>query len=946
METTTFLKKTLGSEGSFCVFAIRQTDERRVQKFYDSIDAVVDAARNLDDEGYDVYFALATLEAAGNRRVDNVKQLRAFFLDLDCGASKDFVSQYQAIQALRTFCKKLKLPKPTMLNSGRGVHVYWPLTEPVCADDWVPVATRLKNLCKQHGFGADPAVTSDAARVLRVPHTHNYKVDPPAEVSLFGDMQPSVDFDKFSELLGVDAIPVPTKYTPHGTNAVMDALAGNRENYFRDILVKTSNGTGCAQLGQIIQNQAAVSEPMWRAALSIAKFCVDGDKAAHRISKHHPEYSADDTVRKLEAIKGPYTCTRFDEFNPDVCAGCPNWGSVKSPIVLGKRVVEAPVNTAGLYEVPVEAVEDIEVEVEAPALTLPAAPLSKYAIPKYPHPYFRGANGGVYVRTTDDAGDPDERCLYHNDLYVVKRINDPEVGEAVVMRLHLPKDGVREFTLPLSAVTSRDEFRKAMSMQGVALMKMDELMTYTTTWINELQANSVAEEAHRQFGWTSDKCEAFVLGNQKITATGIDFNPPSNQTVGLFSAFEPKGTLQAWRDNIHFWDRAGFELQQYVVGVGFGTALMQFANVHCAALHLFSKESGVGKTTALSAAIGIWGQPESLIMKERDTLNTKMNRGEVYHNIVWPIDEITNMPPKQASDMLYQFTGGQQRARMSASSNVERHRGKPWRLMALTTGNTSIIERISTAKAMPKAEAQRILECRVPRIAFSSKAETDAFDKALHENYGHAGIVFVQYIMNNLDMVKQVCTDLQKRVDKAADLSAENRFWSEQVSKTIAGLTIAQAAGLIDFDIKNVYQWATKVLLPQNKISSLEMNATVDDILNDFFSEHISHILQIKSTDDSRKTQGNGLDTLIIPEAVARGKLIARYETDTKLFFVKVKPLKDWCAELQINYSHLIAEVIEHCNGRKTKTRLTKGTHLNLPPADCIMMKFDSGDDE
>jgi hypothetical protein len=944
METTTFLEKTLGSEGSFCVFAFRQTDERRVQKFYTSIDAVVDAARNLDGEGYDVYFALGTLNEAGNRRVDNVKQLRAFFLDLDCGASKDFVSQHAAIKALRAFCITLKLPKPTMVNSGRGVHVYWPLTEPVCVDDWLPVASRLKNLCKQHGFGADPAVTADAARVLRVPYTHNYKAEPPAEVSFFGDLQPSVEFDKFSELLGADPIPVPAKYVPQGSNAVMNALAGNKENYFRDILVKTSEGKGCTQLAQIIQNQEAVSEPMWRAGLSIAKFCVDGDKAAHRMSKHHPEYDPHDTLKKLELIKGPYTCARFDEFNPDVCMDCPNWGKIKSPIVLGKRVAESAVNAEGLYEVPIEV--EVEVEVEAPALALPTTPINKYTIPKYPHPYFRGVNGGVYIRTSNADGDPDEKCLYHNDLYVVKRIKDPEIGEAVVMRLHLPRDGVQEFTLSLSAVTSREEFRKVMSAQGVALMKMEELMSYTTTWINELQANSVAEEAHRQFGWTNDKCEAFILGNQKITATGIEFNPPSNQTVGLFPAFEPKGSLQGWRDTVHFWDRSGFELQQYVLGVGFGTALMQFANVHCAALHLYNKESGVGKTTCLAAAVGIWGQPEALIMQERDTLNTKMNRGEVYHNLVWPIDEITNMPPKQASDMLYQFTGGQQRARMTASSNAERFRGKPWRLMALTTGNTSVIERISTTKAMPKAEAQRILECRVPRIKFTSKAETDAFDNALHANYGHAGIVYVQYIMRNLESVKRICEDVQARVDKAAELNAENRFWSEQVSKTIAGLMVAQAAGLVDFDIKKVYQWAIKELIPQNKRSALEMNATVQDLLNDFFAENISYILQIKSTDDSRKVQGNGIDTLVIPEAVARGKLVARYETDTKLFFVKVKPLKEWCGELQINYGHLVTEIIAKCNGRRIKKYLTKGTHLDLPSADCIMMKFDVGDDD
>ena len=106
--------------------------------------------------------------------------------------------------------------------------------------------------------------------------------------------------------------------------------------------------------------------------------------------------------------------------------------------------------------------------------------------------------------------------IYQNDLYVVKRIHDVETGEAIVMRLHLPKDGVREFTVPLTAVTSKEELRKQLSMQGIAVLRMDEIMTYTTTWITQLQAQSVADEARRQFGWTSDECESFVLGNEEV----------------------------------------------------------------------------------------------------------------------------------------------------------------------------------------------------------------------------------------------------------------------------------------------------------------------------------------------------------------------------------------------------------------------------------------------
>jgi len=79
----------------------------------------------------------------------------------------------------------------------------------------------------------------------------------------------------------------------------------------------------------------------------------------------------------------------------------------------------------------------------------------------------------------------------------------------------------------------------------------------------------------------------------------------------------------------------------------------------------------------------------------------------------------------------------------------------------------------------------------------------------------------------------------------------------------------------------------------------------------------------------------------VIPEQVARGRLVARYETDTKLFYVKPKPLKEWCGDLQVSYGSLVADILTNCGGKRTKKQLTKGTNLQLPSADVIVMKFD-----
>ena len=67
METKEFLRRALGEDGFYCVFASRGSDDRRVQKFYDSIDTLLSTTHKLDEDGFDTYFALATFTETGSR---------------------------------------------------------------------------------------------------------------------------------------------------------------------------------------------------------------------------------------------------------------------------------------------------------------------------------------------------------------------------------------------------------------------------------------------------------------------------------------------------------------------------------------------------------------------------------------------------------------------------------------------------------------------------------------------------------------------------------------------------------------------------------------------------------------------------------------------------------------------------------------------------------------
>lgn len=935
MDTKTFLETVLGDSGYYCIWANRLTDGRMVQKFYDSIDAAIHSANQLDTDGYDAYFALGTFNNADSRKGENVKQVRAFFLDLDCGESKHdegkgYRTQADALATLRKFCKKLALPRPTVVNSGRGIHVYWPLSEPVSRETWLPVAMRFKALCQREGLIIDPVVPADAARVLRVPLTHNYKDDPPSQVQVVGAAADPISLDAFKELL-LDGEPEPevfkrpSQYTPREADAMMQALTGSVVNRFKTIMLKTANGTGCAQLGEVLMNQQNMSEPMWRAGLSIAKFCLDGGKAIHRISEKYPEYTPEATEAKAALIKGPYLCERFDEYRPGVCPDCKHWKQIKSPIVLGREVEEAT--------------EDDNVVVQKP-LGVTNAVAIKYIIPKYPHPYFRGKNGGVFKHTKNSEGEDKDVLVYVNDLYVVRRLKDPDIGEALVMRLHLPRDGVREFTLPLTAVGTKDEFRKYIAAQGVALMNVAELMEYTMRWVNELQFMTEASENQRQFGWVDDEGTSFALGNMLIFKDRVEINSPSAATVQLFPAFQPRGSLEGWKKTMEFYNREDMAAHQFMIGLSFGSVLMQFQPIHAAELHYYSPESGVGKTTGMLAGASIWGDPELLMLHERDTFNSKMNRAEIYKNLPTYMDELTNTKPQDLSDFAYQLASGVQRNRLGSKGNVERVRGKPWKMLFGTTGNTSMLERIALYKALPRAEAQRILEYRVPRVTFETKEETDLLVADIKNHYGHAGVVYVQYVMNNLDAAKELCVATQRRLDTAAELTAENRFWSVLSSRIITGLVLAKKANLINWNISAIANWAVQ-LMKDAKEHSKSIASDVESILTDYLAENYNNILRIKSTDDARKSP-TGLDHLIQPDASPRIAFIGRYEYDIQKLYLLPKPLREWCGKHQINYMGLVDGLkTGRTKAVKQKLRLTRGTHVAMAPVDTLVLDCD-----
>jgi hypothetical protein len=880
---TEFLSLVLPPTGQYCVVGLG-TDKKPKQVFVESIDEVSDYADAMVHKGYDAYFALANFQSDEGRTVANAKELNSFFIDIDCGANKAYADQTEGIEALQKFLASTNFTKPTVIvNSGRGLHAYWVLEQPISREEWKPIAERFKALCQEHKFEADPAVTADVARILRVPETLNFK-DPdnplPTQVLKAGKR---VSLGAFSEKLPViDLLDIPGKKPfTRQMDPMTLALMGNYQSKFKTILIKSVNGEGCEQIANAFRNQDVLEEPLWRAALSIANACVDGSVGIHKISEQHPEYSANRTIKKANETKGPYTCATFKTLNPSACEGCTL--KVTSPIQIGREIVEAAEEDNVVTQVEEVTKEEIT-----------------YNIPTYPFPYFRGKVGGVYRRADPNKEDDKDELIYPYDVYVVKRIHDPDDGETLLLRLHLPKDGVREFIVPLTSALSKEKFINAVAQQGIAILgkRQELLMSYVTRWVEELQAMGKSEIARKQFGWLEDN-SAFIVGDREIRADGqVLYSPPTVVTLPTIPAFKPKGDFHVWKDIINAYGRPGMEQRAFAFFMGFGGPLMKFVGegfLDGFLLNLVSQRGGSGKTTLLHAINSIYGNPKQLMLSYKDTHNHRMQRMGTMQSMTPTIDELTNLEVKIMSNLVYDITSGKGKNRMSGKANVERINLTTWQIPVVSSSNRRVKDALMTLKSFPDAELLRILEDEILPDTQDDPTWSKSHFGRIISNYGHAIDPYIKYLATNLPTVIELLGRVNRKLDRAANITNTERFWSAGIAIDITGGIIARNLGLHNIPIEPVFDHAVN-LVNNTRNKNNEEFSSVADYLGGFLQRHYQDILVINGKTHSR----TGLEQAPIREP--RGKVVVRYEPDTKMLFVVNKEWRDDCAKTFMGY--------------------------------------------
>lgn len=193
-DTASFLTKILPETHIYQLF---EKGKKRHLTFSDPA-TMATKALALDADGREVYHAIASYHSVENRKAENVAAVKCVWLDVDCGhdkaaANKGYETQAVALSEIQEFCEFLVIPKPMVVNSGGGLHLYWLFVNAISSVEWKSVTTKLKALCHAEGCRllADDSRTTDIASILRPVGTHNRKNSPPRLVTLLKDAEPT-----------------------------------------------------------------------------------------------------------------------------------------------------------------------------------------------------------------------------------------------------------------------------------------------------------------------------------------------------------------------------------------------------------------------------------------------------------------------------------------------------------------------------------------------------------------------------------------------------------------------------------------------------------------------------------------------------------------------------------------------------------------------------------
>ena len=882
---------------------------------FDTTEAMASACAALDAQGRTVYHACATFEkiitTEGKngrpkqqvRLASNALHTRALWLDLDVkpGVETAYQTQGEAVRDLGKFIRAVGFPKPLIIDSGYGVHAYWPFDGDVAAVEWKSLAALVRPALRQVGVRFDPARDQDVASVLRPVGTHNRK-DPenpkpvraltpaiPKPWTLYRDLLQAYCEQHHLEAFG----PRPSFLGPDVTDELRSATEYPPSSAH-------TIAKHCQQVRVFRDAKGAVEYPLWRSMLGLLKHTTEGEALAHEWSSGDASYDYASTQEKLDDwAHGPATCAVLREANPSGCDGCPH--KVKSPILLGyTEFVAAP-----------EPEPVVVLEVAKPAPAPKADGLAEVRAVLGKKYSWNGTNMVAFVPNSEGVAEP--VIFADSKFFPVARLRLEDGTYALRMRMLVREGQYREFDLPMRQIADKRGFAMTMQGQEVNVLNPNAAVKYVQDMVTLMKEKSDEVATHKQCGFLDDY-SGFLIGDTLI-------GPDEDRTVLMGKSlaslderrnglYERQGDAQEWIDGVDKLYNCPEGLPyQFAICTAFGGILapmLEDDEWRGIPLALTTDKSGRGKSTVAKIAIGIYTKPSKLTVGQT-TANAISGNASMMNHLPCLFDEVTGMEPKALGEVLYALSNGRTKERLTSGGQLVD--GMPeWTHVSFITGNNNILHRVTETKQNPEALQMRCFEVdlsaypALPSLEHGhpdQEANTALARRLVNNCYGEIGQAYLRWVLKNRGAVVTLLRQVHAKMEsyKAAHGSVKERYYFNLLACSLTGGLIAQKLGFVKFDMKALRKWAVDHVANMREQVVATFNGS-DDLFSRMLTDLRPQTLYTKHYDklDGRR----GTWELLAPNEIP-ATIVARVATEDKRIYISAHAIDAWCKKNGVN---------------------------------------------
>lgn len=348
---------------------------------------------------------------------------------------------------------------------------------------------------------------------------------------------------------------------------------------------------------------------------------------------------------------------------------------------------------------------------------------------------WRATDLGVTMQKFDSRGMPVQITACMHPILPVEILKNVDTGEERVRLAYFKYGTWNQVTVNREVCADNALIVKVLSKIGIEVTSENAkyLVRYISDCIGMNPAKLAPTRSINRLGWCGN--EFMPYADDIVYDGNKEYDP-------IFQNVRESGSFQIWKDH------CGILRKNRIVRLAFaaslGSVLIEALRILPFVFHIWSGESGTGKTVAIMAAMSIWGNPKmGGLVKTMDATSVNVRRTAAFlYSLPYAGDELQTVKDNKYftnyDRFIYQITEGIDRGRGKASGGVEET--KTWHNSYLFTGEEPITK--SNSRAGSK---NRVIEIEVEEKLLEDGNDTVSI---LTENYGHAGKLLVEYLQN------------------------------------------------------------------------------------------------------------------------------------------------------------------------------------------------------